>query len=248
MQLHDQSPTYRLVVRLLRPLLTLLARRDWRGAEHLPASGGLVVCANHLSYLDPLTLAHFLVDAGRPPYFLAKEELFAAPVLGAVVRRAEQIPVHRGTADASAALDAAVSALRAGRCVAVYPESTLTRDPALWPMAGKSGAARLALTTSAPVVPVAQWGPQEILFPYSKRLRLFPRRTVRVLAGPPVDLDDLRGRPLDAEVLTEATRRIMADITALLEQLRGEAAPARPVEPPRDVTNGRSDDGAGGRW
>jgi len=241
-QLREQSSTYRLVARLLRPLLVLVTRRDWRGAERLPASGGLVVCANHLSHLDPLTLADFLIDAGRPPYFLAKEELFATPVVGTVLRRAEQIPVQRGTGEARAALGAAVEAVRSGRCVAVYPEATLTRDPGLWPMAGKSGAARVALTTGCPVVPVAQWGPQEILFPYSKRPRLFPRRTVHVLVGDPVDLHDLRGRPIDARLLAEATRRIMRDITGLLEQLRGEAAPARPTDHPgqgsADATGG----------
>jgi 1-acyl-sn-glycerol-3-phosphate acyltransferase len=232
-QLREQSPTYRLVVRLLRPLMVLVARRDWRGAEQLPRSGGLVVCANHLSHLDPLTLAHFLIDAGRPPYFLAKEELFTTPVVGTVVRRAEQIPVQRGTGDARAALRAAVEAVRSGRCVVVYPEATLTRDPDLWPMTGKSGAARIALTTGCPVVPVAQWGPQRILFPYSKRPRLFPRRTVHVLAGPPVDLDGLRGRPIDSRLLQEATLRIMRDVTGLLEQLRGEVAPSRPLGAPR---------------
>ena len=225
MQLPDQSPVYRVAAGVLQPLLTLLTRRDWQGVEHLPPSGGVVVCANHLSHVDPLTFAHFLLDAGRPPYFLAKEELFRTPVVGQVLRGAEQIPVRRGTGDAARALAAAVDAVRDGRCVAIYPESTLTRDPDLWPMPGKSGAARIALTTGCPVVPVAQWGPQDILFPYSKRPHLLPRRTVHVLAGPPVDLDDLRGRPLSAAVLAEATRRIMSDITGLLERLRGERAP-----------------------
>jgi len=224
-QLPDQSPAYRVAAGALRPLMALLTRRDWRGAEHLPPSGGLVVCANHLSHIDPLTLAHFLLDAGRPPYFLAKEELFRTPVVGHVLRGAEQIPVRRGTGDAVRALAAAEQAVRDGRCVAIYPESTLTRDPALWPMPGKSGAARIALTTGCPVIPVAQWGPQDILFPYSKRPHLLPRRTVHELAGPPVDLDDLRGLPLDAPVLAAATRRIMADVTGLLAQLRGERAP-----------------------
>lgn len=225
MQLPEQSPAYRVAAGVLRPVMALLTRRDWRGAEHLPPSGGVVVCANHLSHVDPLTLAHFLLDAGRPPYFLAKEELFRTPVVGQVLRGAEQIPVRRGTGDAARALSAAVQAVRDGRCVAIYPESTLTRDRALWPMPGKSGAARVALTTGCPVVPVAQWGPQDILFPYSKRPHLVPRRTVHELAGPPVDLDDLRGQPLNAPVLAEATRRIMADITDLLAQLRGEPAP-----------------------
>ena len=76
----------------------------------------------------------------------------------------------------------------------VYPEGTASRDPGLWPMVGKTGAARLALTTGAPVIPIAHWGAQDIL-PYgSKKLRLFPRKTVRMAAGPPVDLSAYAGR------------------------------------------------------
>ena len=66
----------------------------------------------------------------------------------------------------------------------IYPEGTITKDPDLWPMIGKTGAARVALETGCPVIPIAQWGPQEILAPYSKRLRLLPPKTVHVLAGP----------------------------------------------------------------
>ena len=79
-------------------------------------------------------------------------------------------------------------------------------------MVGKTGAARVALETGAPVVPVAQWGPQEILPPYGKRPHLFPRKTMHVWAGPPVDLDDVRGRPVDAALLHEVTERIMAAV------------------------------------
>jgi 1-acyl-sn-glycerol-3-phosphate acyltransferase len=204
----------------------VLTRRDWRGAEHLPASGGFVVTPNHLSHVDPLTFAHFMLDNGRPAYFLGKESVFRVPVVGAIVRGAQQIPVYRNTGRAVDAYRAAVAAVQEGKCVGVYPEATLTRDPGLWPMVGKTGAARIALTTRCPVVPVAQWGPQELLAPYSKKVRLFPRRTMHVLAGPPVDLSDLYDRPQNAEVLREATARIMAAITAQLEQLRGEKAPA----------------------
>jgi 1-acyl-sn-glycerol-3-phosphate acyltransferase len=134
--------------------------------------------------------------------------------------------VYRNTGRAADAFRAAVGAVESGKCVGVYPEGTLTRDPGLWPMVGKTGAARIALTTRCPVIPVAQWGPQEILAPYSKRPHLFPRKTMHVLAGPPVDLSDLHDHPLDAAVLREATARIMAAITALLVELRGEPAPA----------------------
>ena len=217
---------YRLAVVILRPILMVLTKRDWRGAEHLPPNGGIVVVTNHVSHVDPLVLAHFLFDNGRLPRYLGKEVLFRVFFVGQVLRGAKQIPVYRETADASTAFRSAVAAVRAGECVGIYPEATLTRDPDLWPMVGKTGAARVALETGAPVIPIAQWGPQELLPPYAKRPHLFPRRTMHVWAGPPVDLSEFEGRPIDGPLLREVTERIMADITALLEQIRGEAAPA----------------------
>ena len=217
---------YRVVVRLLRPLLMVLTRRDWHGAENLPATGGFVVAPNHLSHVDPLVFAHFLVDNGHPPYFLGKEGVFRVPVVGAILRGAQQIPVYRNTGQAADAFRAAVAAIHEGKCVGVYPEGTLTRDPDLWPMVGKTGAARIALATKCPVIPVAQWGPQTILEPYSKRPRIFPRKTMHVTAGPPVDLSDLYDKPLTGALLREATDRIMAAVTVELEKIRGEQAPA----------------------
>jgi 1-acyl-sn-glycerol-3-phosphate acyltransferase len=184
------------------------------------------VASNHLSYVDPLTLAHFLWDNGYPVRYLGKESVFRVPVAGRIIAAAGQIPVYRESGDAAKAFAAAVEAVRAGECVGIYPEGTLTRDPDLWPMVGKTGAARIALATQCPVIPVAQWGPQEMLPPYSKRPRLVPRPTMHMLAGPPVDLSDLYDRPQNAEVLREATTRIMAAVTVLLEELRGEKAPA----------------------
>ena len=228
----ELSPSYRLAVRLVRPVLRAVTRRDWRGAEHLPADG-FVAVSNHLSYSDPFTLAHFLVDHGIPPRFLAKEAVFEFPLAGRIVRGAGQIPVRRGSVDAARALQAAFDAVHAGECVAVYPDGTLTRDPGLWPMTGKTGAARIALTTGAPVVPIAQWGPQELLAPYGKRLHLLRHPTVHVWAGPPVDLSPWQGRPLDAVTLNGATAAIVGAVTALLEQIRGEKAPAERWDPRR---------------
>lgn len=223
---HPLPFAYRLAVAIVRPLMLLLTKRDWRGWEHFPASGGFVVAPNHVSHVDPLAFAHYLYDSGHPPFFLGKEAVFRVPVVGAILRGAQQIPVYRNTGRAADAFRAAVGAVESGKCVGVYPEGTLTRDPGLWPMVGKTGAARIALTARCPVIPVAQWGPQEILAPYSKRPHLLPRKTMHVLAGPPVDLSDLHDHPLDAAVLREATARIMAAITALLVELRGEPAPA----------------------
>ncbi|MFJ8739194.1 lysophospholipid acyltransferase family protein [Embleya sp. NPDC127516] len=216
---------YRLAVVVIKPLLLLFTKRDWRGTENIPTSGGFVTAVNHISYVDPLTYAHYQYDSGRVPRFLAKSGLFKIPFVGRVLAGAGQIPVYRDSADAALAFRAAVEAVEKGECVAVYPEGTITRDKELWPMPGKTGAARIALTTGAPVIPVAQWGAHELLPPYGKRPRLLPRKTMHVLAGPPVDLDEFRGRELTADVLRGATDRIMEAVTELLAKLREEPAP-----------------------
>jgi 1-acyl-sn-glycerol-3-phosphate acyltransferase len=186
---------------------------------------------NHLSWYDPLVAAHFVNDNGRPVRFLAKAEIFKVPVLGAILKSAGQIPVQRGNSDAAAgSLRAAFAAIEDKQCVVIYPEGTLTRDPKLWPMTAKTGAARIALTTGAPVIPAAQWGPQEVLAPYSKRPKFFPRKTMHVWAGPEVDLDDLRALPVSAATLREATERIMRDITKILATQRDEVPPAVPLD------------------
>jgi 1-acyl-sn-glycerol-3-phosphate acyltransferase len=220
-----------LCVAVLRPPLTWITKRDWRGAGHVPAEGGCVLAANHVSEFDPLPFAHFVYDNGRLPRFLGKAEVFAVPVVGAILRNAGQIPVFRKTADASKAFSAAVAAVEKGEAVIVYPEGTISRDPGLWPMVGKTGAARIALTSGCPIIPCAQWGPQEILAPYARRPHLFPRKMMRIRAGAPVELEDLRGKPMTPELLATATVRVMAAITALLEDIRGEQAPPERFDP-----------------
>jgi 1-acyl-sn-glycerol-3-phosphate acyltransferase len=224
---------FRLAAAVVVPASVVLTRREWECGERIPRSGGAVVAANHVSHADPLTFAHFVYGQGRLPRFLAKAELFEVRFIGAVLRSMGQIPVFRLTTDAALAFRAAVDAVRSGKIIIVYPEGTLTRQPELWPMAGKTGAARIALTADVPVIPVAQWGAHEILYPYAARPSLWPRKQVRARAGAPVDLDDLRGRPLTPEVLAEATDRIMDAITALLEELRGEPAPTDRFDPRR---------------
>lgn len=217
---------YRFVAAIVRPLLRLLTKRIWSGAEHLPPVGtGVVVAPNHISYADPLTFAHFLWDSGRAPRFLAKEGVFRIPVVGKIIAACGQIPVYRESSDASLAFKDAVAAIEQGECVAIYPEGTITRDPDLWPMSGRTGAARVALQTGCDVIPVAQWGAHELLAPYAKRPRLFPRKTMRVAAGPPVNLDDLRGRPVTPALLRQATERILDAITAELGTLRPGTPP-----------------------
>lgn len=225
------SRTYRVVGAIVRTFLFAVTRRDWRGAEHLATGGGVIVAANHMTLLDPLTTAHFLYDNDRAPRILAKSSLFSVPVLGFVLRHTGQIPVYRGSTSARNSLVDAERALEEGSCVLIFPEGTLTRDPDLWPMAAKTGVARLALATRTPVVPVAQWGVQRILARYGKLPRLVPRKQVHVWAGPPVDLTDLYDQPPTAEVLREATERVMAAITAMLAEIRREQPPAKVHNP-----------------
>ncbi|MQA84227.1 MAG: 1-acyl-sn-glycerol-3-phosphate acyltransferase [Streptosporangiales bacterium] len=220
-----------LVVAVLRPLLFLLIKRDWRGQQNIPRSGGLIIVANHLSYADPLAVAHYLYEHGRWPVYLAKSSLFEKSFLGSVLRGCGQIPVYRQSTDAALALRDAEKGVREGACVIFYPEGTATRDPNLWPMVGKTGAVRLAIDTGAPVIPLAHWGAHELL-PYGeKKPRLFPRKTMRIVAGPPADLSRYREKGTTAENLRAATADVMGSVTALLADLRGEEPPAKPFDP-----------------
>jgi 1-acyl-sn-glycerol-3-phosphate acyltransferase len=221
--------SFRFAVSVLKPPLTVFTRRDWQGSQWLrqeyPPSDGLVVATNHLSWFDPLPMAHLLWDNGRPPRFLGKEAVFKVPLVGQLLLNCGQIPVYRDTDGAADSVRAAVAAVEAGETVVVYPEGTITRDPELWPMSAKTGAARIALLGNVPVVPVAQWGPQRVMRPYVKEFNVLPPKTMHMRVGPPVDLDDLRGREITAALLAQATDRIMDAVTEQLEHIRGESSP-----------------------
>jgi 1-acyl-sn-glycerol-3-phosphate acyltransferase len=208
------------------PLVGMVFKLRLRNLERMPASGGVIVATNHVSYADPLVFARFVWDAGRVPRFLIKDSLFRVFFVGRVMRGAKQIPVSRGSADAERSLRSAVEALGRGECVCIYPEGTVTRDPDFWPMIGRTGVARLALSADVPVVPVAQWGPQHAVDVYRKRFRLLPRKEAWCVVGEPVDLSAYRGRPLTAELLREVTDLIMRAVRDELAQVRGETPPA----------------------
>ena len=219
---------------ILWPLIQVGMKHDWHGQQNIrniPADQGLILAINHLSYADIFADSLFAYEAGRYPVFLAKSSLFDIKVLGTIIRKLGQLPVYRGQADAALVLKDAEQGIKNGACVIFYPEATVTRDPDQWPMVAKTGAARLALATGAPVIPVAHWGAQKIL-PYgSFKPHLVPRTTVQVTAGPPVDLSEFEGQPLTTPVLRAATEKIMKAITDLLAGIRAETPPAEPYHP-----------------
>ncbi|MCR2763643.1 1-acyl-sn-glycerol-3-phosphate acyltransferase [Microbacterium sp. zg.B48] len=215
------------------PLVSLLARIEIIDGHKLPRQGPYVLAPSHSTEFDPLIVAVAVWRLGRGPRFMVKESLFKVPVLGWALRATGMVPVARSSSAAAARATIAASEQLVGNGagVIVYPEGTLTRDPDLWPMRGKTGAARLALADGIPLIPMAHWGAQEILPRYGK-LSLWPlRRRVRVIIGDPVDLSDLAAAPAQPAVLTAATDRLMNAIAALQSQLRGEPAPAKRWNP-----------------
>jgi 1-acyl-sn-glycerol-3-phosphate acyltransferase len=213
---------YSFAIEVVWQFLAQTTRFRVRGSHHIPKSGGVLVASNHLSFADPTTLTAFCLAAGRVPRYLAKASLWNLPVVRSVMRSGRHIPVYRGAATAAEAFRDAVKSVRAGECVAIFPEATFSKDPDGWPMRGKTGVARIALETGAPVIPVANWGTHHLLPATAWLPRAVPRKTVDLVAGPPVDLSDLHGRELTRAVLEEATARIMAAVTEQLAAIRGE--------------------------
>jgi 1-acyl-sn-glycerol-3-phosphate acyltransferase len=231
----------RVAVMLVVPTMAIWTRWTWTGREHVPAEGGVIIAANHISHFDPLTLAHYVYKAGRWPRFLGKASLWRVPVIGFLLRKTQQIPVERGSVEAVKSLDALIDALRSGGAVIIYPEGTTTREPQLWPMRGKTGAARLALITGAPVVPVAMWGPERVFDPRTQKLVFRPRIPVQVTAGQPVDLSRWAGATPTRAVLDEMTDAILLDVRDLLTGLRGGLPPPLFDPPPRPAAAGATD-------
>ena len=162
-----------------------------------------------MSHFDPLVVAHFVYRAGRWPRFLGKASIWKVPFVGFMLRKTRQIPVERGSVEAVKSLDVLVGAINEGGAVIIYPEGTTTREPELWPMRGKTGAARLALVTGAPVIPMANWGAERVFDPRTDKLRLRPRTPVSVTAGKPVDLSRWAGEAPSRAVLDQMTDAIM---------------------------------------
>ena len=241
------SPALWFAVVVIVPVTSLLFRLRYRHGERIPRTGPVLLVANHVSLLDPLACARMAWDNGRVPHFLAKQSVFRG-LAGRLLRGAGQIPVARFTAEAHGALRAAEAALAEGKLVVIYPEGSVTRDPQWWPMQARTGVARLAVTTDAAVVPVAQWGPQRVHDYHARKLHLRLRTPADYLVGEPVDLSAQRarwrsGQPLSADLLRETTDLVMTRVRDQLAELRGEPAPLdfhpRPArELPGDLPGG----------
>lgn len=228
----ERTAMFRFLASIVLPIMNLLGRYKIEQSEYLPKSGAVVVSPNHYSEIDPLVIGVAIWKLGRTPRYLAKASLFKIPVLGWLLRKSDQIPVDRHSPrNGTDPLQAANQLVEKQLLVVVYPEGTLTRDPDMWPMRGKSGAVRLALEADVPLIPVAHWGTQKILPRYGKKISLFPRKDVRVRFGPPVDLAAFRGKPLDAASLAKATDLVMVEITKLLAEMRGETPPKKRWDP-----------------
>ena len=181
------------------------------GTANVPKTGGVLFCPNHVSDADPPAVA---VALPRNAYFMAKEELFSIPILGALVRHFRGFPVKRDTADRSA-LRRAEELLKAGEAVVIFPEGGGNPDATLQPL--HPGALLVALRCKVPVVPVALFNTSKVWRYGDPR----PRRggvPVSVVFGPPLDLSDLYGTK-------GATDKATARLTERLAQMLGQPVP-----------------------
>ena len=204
-----------------RPELMRFVRFDIDAIEHIPRTGPAIVAANHRSYFDPLAIAVALAKQGRVGRFLAKQEIFDAPIVGSIARAFGAIPVDRGSGDATP-LIAAARALDAGEIVVILPQGTIPRGEAFFDtkLVGRRGVAVLARMSGAPVVPMGVWG-TEAVWPRRARVpavwNVLDPPTVRVRAGKPIKL---RSANDDA-----AVRTVMRAIERLLPAAAGRPVP-----------------------
>ena len=197
-----------------------------------PAAVAAIIVVNHVSHVDPFLVAKMIIDGARVPRFLAKDSIFACRWSGAAMRGMGNIPVSRGHDRRRAVARTPPSTPFAqGHILALHPEGTVTRDPDGWPMVGKTGAARLALLVpDVPVIPVAQWGVQDSIDLYRKRVRLFPRpRHDLVASASRSTCRRSAGATRRRRTLHEMTEVIMRRLRDDVADLRGVPAPTGPL-------------------
>lgn len=218
------EPTYVLARAIIKPFIATWLRYDIEGLENIPSRGPAIVAFNHIAYLDAFASAYAVDKAGRRPRFLAKSELFADKRIAWILKGAGQIEVRRGTRDAPMALDHALAALDEGEVVVIFPEGTITTNPDLKPMAARSGAARLALESGAPLIPAALWGTQNIWGKGCRKHWWPPRQDVLARIGEPLHLEESDSSP---EAWRAVSARLMDEISVLVASLMPAVPDAR---------------------
>lgn len=209
--------TYWLARAILKPPLAAWFRWNIEGAHKIPRSGPAILAFNHIAYLDPFAAAYVVDAVGRRPRFLAKAELFDDKRIAWILRGAGQIPVKRGTRQAPMALDHALAALEKGEVVVIFPEGTITSDPDLHPMQAKSGIARLASKSGAPVLPCGLWGTANVWAKGYRKHWWPPKQDICVTIGDPMSFSG-RGDSIDA--WRQTGQEIMDEIAVLVAGLR----------------------------
>jgi 1-acyl-sn-glycerol-3-phosphate acyltransferase len=215
-----------IVMGVLYVPFSVLIKIRYLNLSRLPQQGPVIVVTNHVSHVDPFLVAKMVIDGARRPRFLAKDALFTVPLVGRAMTAMGHIPVKRGSLDAREALAPAVAALRKGGLIVLHPEGTVTRDPDGWPMKGKTGAARLTtLVPDVTVIPIAQWGVQEQIDLYKKKIKLIPRPRHVLSVGEPIDLSAFHDVEPDARTLLAITDVIMLRLREDVAALRGLPVP-----------------------
>ena len=210
---------YRFVIRMALIVFRLFGFRfDVRGADHIPAEGGAVLCSNHVSYFDFTFLGLAALPQHRLVRFMAKRAVFDARFAGPFMRAMRHIPVDR--AAGAAAFEAAIRALKDGEVVGVFPEATISSSFTVKDL--KAGAARMAVDAGVPLVPAAVWGGHRVA---TKDRKVDLRRGVpiTVLVGEPIV-------PEPGERTQSVLRRSRAAMEALLDEAQ-RSYPDRPAGP-----------------
>ena len=192
---------------------------DVKGAEHVPATGPGVVATNHIGYLDFTFVGYGVRERGRMLRFLAKKEIFDHPVAGPLMRGMKHVPVDR-FGRAQDAFRYAVDALRSGELIGMFPEATISRS--FVPAPGKSGAARMAMESSAPLIPGAVWGSQRILTK-GRPKNLQRNVAITVEFGAPIEY-------APDEDPADVTKRLMTAIEGLVDNA-ARSYPQSPAGP-----------------
>ena len=192
------NPVYNVCWYLLQPVLQLMYPHRIHGRENIPAEGGFVLCANHVSAFDPIFIATCL-PRKRQIRYLGKKELYKGKFMKFVMDYFKCIPVDRGNADLGA-VRASIQTVKDGHPLGIFPQGTRSRDNTPTPFLG--GASMIALRAGAPVIPCYVDGPY----------KLFRRSDVHF--GKPIDLSDL-GRRCDSDTLGTITARIEGGVWGL---------------------------------